>query len=344
MTRAASPSALGVLDAVAQPRDRSAWWFAAAALSLAAVSMALAGWAPLGFSIVAVFLFAGPHNWFEFRYFLSRMPARWGPRRGFFLLAMAGAFTLAAAFAAQTWIGQATRWSGPTWLIASAAWSSTLVIWLAALVALRGRERPGRDWSWCWVAALLAIAFIWALPLHWSIALVYLHPLVAMWFLHREISRHRPRWLGAYHGVLAASAAMLALLWWRLAAAPDLPGDDALSLRITNHAGGGVLTGVSTHLLVATHVFLEMLHYAIWLVAIPLIALRRWPWQIDSTPLGRPSSRWRVVILAVVAIGALLIVALWVGFIADYPLTRDIYFTVAILHVLAEFPFVIRSL
>jgi hypothetical protein len=35
---------------------------------------------------------------------------------------------------------------------------------------------------------------------------------------------------------------------------------------------------------------------------------------------------------------------LWGGFVADYPLTRDIYFTVAMLHVLAEVPFLLRLL
>ena len=30
--------------------------------------------------------------------------------------------------------------------------------------------------------------------------------------------------------------------------------------------------------------------------------------------------------------------ALWAGFLADYPLTRDVYFTVAMFHVLAEVP------
>jgi hypothetical protein len=35
---------------------------------------------------------------------------------------------------------------------------------------------------------------------------------------------------------------------------------------------------------------------------------------------------------------------LWVGFLADYPLTRSVYFTVALLHVLVEFPFLLRLL
>jgi hypothetical protein len=35
---------------------------------------------------------------------------------------------------------------------------------------------------------------------------------------------------------------------------------------------------------------------------------------------------------------------LWGAFLADYPLTRDVYFTVATLHVLAEVPFLLRLL
>ena len=50
-------------------------------LALACAAALLAGWLPLGFSIVTVFLFAGPHNWIEARYFLTRLPARWGRLR-----------------------------------------------------------------------------------------------------------------------------------------------------------------------------------------------------------------------------------------------------------------------
>jgi hypothetical protein len=35
---------------------------------------------------------------------------------------------------------------------------------------------------------------------------------------------------------------------------------------------------------------------------------------------------------------------LWFGFSVDYATTRDIYFTVAIAHVLAEAPFLLRML
>jgi hypothetical protein len=33
----------------------------------------------------------------------------------------------------------------------------------------------------------------------------------------------------------------------------------------------------------------------------------------------------------------------WVGFLVDYPVTRSLYFTVALVHVLAEIPFLVRE-
>ena len=38
------------------------------------------------------------------------------------------------------------------------------------------------------------------------------------------------------------------------------------------------------------------------------------------------------------------VVVLWFGFSMDYSTTRDIYFTVAMAHVLAEAPFLLRML
>src|SRR5947207_1464439 len=53
--------------------------FALAALAVAGLSAFLSGWVPLGFSLVTVFLFAGPHNWLELRYFMGRLAARLPP-------------------------------------------------------------------------------------------------------------------------------------------------------------------------------------------------------------------------------------------------------------------------
>jgi hypothetical protein len=87
-----------------------------------------------------------------------------------------------------------------------------------------------------------------------------------------------------------------------------------------------------------------MLQYGVWLVAIPLVGLRSAPWRMDTVPLFRRSTGWRAAIIGLLAVGGIAVLVLWAGFLADYPLTRDIYFTVAMLHVLAEVPFLLRAL
>lgn len=323
---------------------RSAILFAAVAGLVIVAACLLAGFAPLGFSIVTVFLFAGPHNWLEARYMLTRMPARWGPLAGYFLFGIAGVVVLAGASAAIRWLGEWQQWSENFWLAAYATWNSALIGWIAALVILRSRQNPRRNWSWIVPLAFALIAVVWLWPLAMGLSLVYLHPLVALLFLDREIGKVQPAWQNAYRGCLLLVPAGLGLLWWQLAGAADLPGDDWLKQQITQHAGAGILEGVSTHLLVSTHTFLEMLHYGVWIVAIPLISIRTAPWRIDNVPLVRRSAAWRWAVGSVIAAGAVLVLILWGGFLADYPLTRDIYFTVAMLHVLAEAPFLLRLL
>ena len=331
---------------LSKPRDdaqssvRSAYVFAAAAAGLIAASCLLAGWVPLGFSIVTVFLFAGPHNWLEARYMLTRMPARWGPLTGYFTTGIAGVLLLTASMAALPWLAA----SNNAWRIGLATWNSALIAWIVTLVLMRSRQNPRRNWAWAIPAGFLLIAAVWLWPMGWSIALVYLHPLMALWFLDREIGRMKPAWRTAYRSALFLIPVAIVALWWNLAAVPDLPGQDILSRQITRHAGDGVLDGVSTHFLVSAHTFLEMLHYGVWIVAIPLVSIGMAPWRLENVPLARRASGWKIAILSAVALGVVVMLALWGAFLADYPLTRDIYFTVAMLHVLAEVPFLLRLL
>jgi hypothetical protein len=318
--------------------------FAAAALGLATAAAALAGWAPLAFSVVTVFLFAGPHNWMEFRYFLTRLTSRWGRMRSFFTLAFVGLFVLTAAFLVLLYLSETGRIDDAAWGVGSSIWDTALLLWIAALAQLRSLQTPRRDWGWVWPVCFLLAAAAWAYPKQWALALVYLHPLTAFWLLDRELRRSRPEWRPAFHVCLACLPLFLLVLWWKLGSAPPLPSDSEGTLRIAWQAGDGVLKDVSPQLLVATHAFLEMLHYGIWIVAIPLIGLRSTPWRLDRVPLARLSAAWRWGVGGFLVVGLGVVLALWGCFLADYTTTRTVYFAVAICHVLAEAPFLLRAL
>lgn len=318
--------------------------FAPVALGLAVISAALAALAPRAFSIATVFLFAGPHNWMEARYFLTRLPGRWGPLRGYFLLGLFGALLLGAGSALLPWIGSRLDWDRPSWVVALASWETALVGWVLALIRIRSRQKPMRDWSIAWPIGFAAIALAWVAPAWWGLGLVYGHPLMAFAILDRELKRSRPAWQAGYRLALLAVPGLLLLVVWLLSSAADLAGDDPITTRIARHAGSDLLAGVSSHLLVATHTFLEMLHYGVWLVAIPLASLRVAPWRVSTIPIARNSRRWRIILPIALGVGLVAVVLLWVAFLADYPMTRDVYFTVALLHVLAEIPLLLRMI
>jgi hypothetical protein len=307
---------------------------------MAVAACLLAGWTPIAFSIATVFLFAGPHNWLEARYFLKRMPGRWGSLAPFFITGIGGVLVLTAGFAALPWL---TRFVGDSFApTTNALWNTALVLWAAGLAEMRRRQNPRRDWPWLWPGAFALVALAWLWPAQWSLALVYLHPLVALVFLDRELGKERPAWRPGYRAALAAVPVLLGVLAIRLWNAPDLPGRDGLTWRITTHAGAGLLSDVSSHFLVAAHTFLEMLHYGVWVAAIPLVSLRDAPWNVQGIPLARRSKPFRLMVVGLLAAGACVMLVLWGGFLADYPMTRDVYFTVAMLHVLAEVPFLLR--
>ncbi len=317
--------------------------FGTCTLSFVILTAAMAGFLPIEFSILSVFLCAGPHNWVEARYFLSRLPARWGRLRSFFLLGFAGVLVLTASFAAMPLVLTLLHAETDAWMSSYAAWNTLLALWIAALVYLRSTQNPRRDWGWIWPAAFFVIALAWMWPMLWGLGLVYLHPLVALWILDREIRRTRPEVRRLYHLCLLAIPVCLALIWWRLAGAPNLVGDDLLT-RITQHAGSELLTGVSSHCLVATHTFLEVVHYGVWLIAIPWLGKKSNLWNVPHMPLGRRSLTWTRGIQVFLLLSAAVVVLLWLCFAANYPITRDVYFTLALVHVLAEVPFLLRAL
>ena len=290
----------------------------------------------------------------ECRYFLQRMPARWGPLRLYYLSGIAGAALLAVASLLLPSTARLWALDVEAWTTLMAVWNTALVAWVVWLAHLRRREKTRRAcaraetdsqaWPFLFAAGWALIALAWFAPVGWSLGLVYIHPLIALWFLDRELFRRKVAWRHVYRTALMMLPVCLTALWWLSWRKPDLPGNDLLSLQITQHAGRGIVSGVSTHLLVATHVFLEMLHYAVWLVAIPSIGMQGKPWEVDKVPVARKSTIWRWGVTVVLVLGALAVIGFWGGFAANYPLTRDIYFSVAVFHVLAEAPFLIRLL
>lgn len=316
--------------------------FAAALCVFVAAAAIVAGLAPIQMSVAVVFLFAGPHNWIEFRYLLSRVPARWGRSRTYFSVAVAGAVLLTCGYALVPRLASGIGYGEPEWAVATALWDTIAVGWLVALVRIHGRQVE-RDTGWALPAGLLLVAAAWWAPFEWSLGLVYLHPLVALWFIDREL-RRRPAWRTVFRAVVACLPVVIGLLWIALAKTPSIAGDDGVTLRITQHAGAGLLPGISSRLLVATHTFLETVHYGAWVLLMPVVGFRTAFWRASSVPLARRGAWFSTGVQFALVAGASMMLVLWICFSADYATTRDVYFTVAMLHVLAEAPFVIRAI
>ncbi len=332
---------------VTRPVERarvSARVFAVFVIASAFLSAAFASWLPLQISIVTVFLFAGPHNWFELRYFLMRLPARFGRSRNFFIVAFAGIGILTVGYLALPALYYTNLWSGANWPSAIATWNTLLLLWISALVLMRARQKTNRDWFWVLPIAFMLCAVNWLAPELFSLAIVYLHPLVALWFLDRHLRRTRSEWLPTYRRCLLLLPLLMAGMFWQLSGTPSLADDNGLAWRITQHAGGQLLPNVSTHLLVSMHVFLEMLHYGVWIIALPLIGATGAIWSTKTIPLARRRGGFPKMIATILICSLFVVAVLWMGFSVNYAAARDIYFAVAIAHVLAEAPFLLRMI
>jgi hypothetical protein len=306
------------------------------------LSAALASWLPLQVSIVTLFLFAGPHNWFEARYFLMRLPARFGRSRNFFIVAFGGIGLLSFAYVSLPLLYYSRVWSGVNWPNAIATWNTLMIFWISALVLMRGRQKANRDWFWVLPVAFLLCSLNWLSPEVFSLAIVYVHPLIALWFLDRHLRRANPGWLRTYRLCLMFLPLLLGFMLWQLSRTTSLADDNGLFWRITQHAGAELLPNVSSHMLVSTHVFLEMLHYGVWIFALPLIGAAGAVWSVKSIPVAKHSRGFPKLVAVFLICGLFGVALLWFGFSANYTLTRDIYFTIAMAHVLAEAPFLLR--
>jgi hypothetical protein len=244
----------------------------------------------------------------EARYFLSRMPAAWAHRKAFFPGAISGIAVLGMWFA----IGPVSAW-----------WHTLLAIWIILMMRLAGRE----------IGAALPLAFFW-MALAWiapgaaGLVLVYAHPLVALCFLYRLIARKMPQALNFFRLILGALPV--------LACAVMMTANRSASLNSTTTINLSSLPAVPS--LIALHVFLELLHYGVWIGALPVLGLASSPWRFTSIPLVRHRAGWPRAVRTVLLAGAIAVAFLGVGFAINYDAARRLYFSVAIFHVLAEVP------
>src|SRR5262249_45105668 len=93
--------------------------------------------------------------------------------------------------------------------------------------------------------------------------------------------------------------------------------------------------------LVALHAFLELLHYCVWVLMLPSIGLAASPWRWSSIPLIRHRMGQPRLARGILIAGVALVLILWIAFTLDYTTTRRIYFAIAVIHVLAEVPFLL---
>lgn len=316
--------------------------FAAVCTMIALPAFLLPIFAPLGYSIAAVFLFAGPHNWAEFRFFVARMPARWGRLSAYFLTGIGGVVLLGGARVALAVSSHTGYWSDELHEFATTLWLACLAVWVGVLFSIRSFESGCLRLRWALPACLVLAALACWYPIHCFFALVYLHPLIAFVFLDRELKMWKPEWRRTYHLFLCTLPFLLAGLYWSLKSAHPLVAKDRVSFQIIFHAGGGHLD-LSAHFLVAAHAALETLHYGVWLLAMPYLSYRGAPWSLKSVALARRSVTIKKILCTVFLLGALAVLLLWIAFWMDYGITRDVYFTIAIFHILAEFPFLVRA-
>jgi hypothetical protein len=324
--------------------ENSSFVFACTFILSAVLLAFIIGWQPLTLSIVTIFAFAGVHNFMEFRYFLARMPVRWGKSKLFYTAGFGGTLLLSVFYLSLYFNFGGWLWGANAYDILTATWNTFFILWLGLLFYLRGKQLPNSDWSWAFPITFLLAALAWIFPMYWALSMVYLHPFVAMWFLERQIRRTKKEWLKAYHFCLATIPFFVIILYFLLGKQPNLVETNPLFAVITNHAGSNILPNISSHFLVATHVFLETIHYSVWIILIPIIDKRAIPWRLKDIPFYNREQGFPKLVFLGLLISLSLVLVLWIGFSFDYKFTRDVYFAFAMTHVLAEMPFLIKML
>lgn len=296
-----------------------------ATLGLSLLGAAIAS-APVLAATLSVAFLAGPHNLMEARYLLSRLPGRVGKLRPYFLLSLYGVLLLGLTSVALPFF------SGTLGL---QIWNTVLIGWVTNLAMLRRKENPRREWPWLEPVALALTGLMWAYPSAFTLILVFGHPLLALVILGRELHAFRRPERFVYPQLLAAVPVGLLVLLYGLHLRGWV-GPDEIRSFLTLSSG--------SPLFLAAHTYLELLHYAVWIGALPLLAAATRREKLEAFPALRKSRQRLHAARLFLAFGFVLAGLLWWGFTADFETTRELYFRIAIFHVLVEFPFLVRLL
>lgn len=272
---------------------------------------------------MSVALFAGPHNWMEFRYLLGRLPGRTGKLRNFFICSSVGILGLGLTSFLVTFTG-----SG----LLARIWDTLLVIWVLSLCSLRARENPPRDWWWLTPLGLGLAGWIWISPWSFALALILGHPILALILCERELFAFRRPEQADYRYFLSfVPVGVLVIAVFCLTKDPS------------NAPLTSFLTSQNTSVLfVGAHTYLELLHYGVWILILPYLAHSTGRVRLDLFPALKKAPKRLILARWVLLTGVLVGLGLWAGFAYDYDTTRDLYFQLAIFHVLVEFPFLVR--
>lgn len=302
-------------------------------------SALLAALCPIWLSIGSLFLFAGPHNFLELRYFLSRCPSRLSKMRAYFCVSLIGGPLLAVAYSLFALRIIMNVSLAPAQF--QVFWNITFLGWLAILSCL-SRWSVHEKLAFC-SAAIAVICLSLLIPPLLPIAMVYAHPLVGLWILEKEIKLCRPKLLTVYRKQLLLVLPVVLLLIGACWRSGHLEPDNPLTARIIQETGSQAIDFLSSRLMLTVHIFLEMLHYGVWLLAIPAVTFASRRWEIGKIPLVHRGNNFKRLVLLLFGAAALATVALWALFMVDYKTTREIYFAVAMMHVIMEFPFLMKS-
>ncbi len=318
---------------LAMPSERQ--WFILACLMVVFLCALLAGLAPIWFTLAAFCVFSAPHNFVEFRYFLARLPSRLGPFRSFFVTSFTG---LAILFFMQVTVITLTRMRVllPAQLEPIiCVWNELLIIWVVALSVARYPQECSRLLPANLCIAILASIGNFCSPEIFNLCVSYVHALIGVWILDRELMRTRKDWVRPYRWcLLTVPLCIVFLIIWFYGQSSLVGSEMTLSQSIASL----IFAPSISPLYLGLFAFLQMVHYGVWVFAMPIAAQSWKRWRLNRIAVMRNRQPLSRVMSVVLMFGLASVGLFWIGFRVDFATTNQVYATVATLHILAEIP------